>query len=221
MPKSIYDSAWQHPGIAFVAAALFAVAWARRSGGVAGLATLLLVEIVADAFFTGAYSPLGGSPLATPVAILFVILGDLRFFLLVQLALRDGVRFEGLGSPKAWAAALAWALVIPVLSTVPQKLAPSAFVRPNAIFLLYEGMFVVLALVLRLVVLPARLASLSAPVRRWVLGLVAFELVQYALWATADVLILAGVEAGYLLRIVPNALYYGAFVPFAVATAPR
>jgi hypothetical protein len=43
---------------------------------------------------------------------------------------------------------------------------------------------------------------------------VAWAGVYYALWAAADVLILAGVDAGWLLRCVPNQLYYGFTVPF-------
>ena len=48
---------------------------------------------------------------------------------------------------------------------------------------------------------------------RRVLGYVA---VYYALWASADVLILyGGLDVGWLLRVVPNQLYYAFFVPFA------
>jgi hypothetical protein len=39
-------------------------------------------------------------------------------------------------------------------------------------------------------------------------------------WASCDVLILSGVEAGHLLRIVPNVLYYGALLPFILLRAP-
>ena len=46
---------------------------------------------------------------------------------------------------------------------------------------------------------------------RSTLGLVG---AYYGLWAAADVLILCGVDAGWLVRLVPNQLYYGLFVPF-------
>jgi hypothetical protein len=91
----------------------------------------------------------------------------------------------------------------------------------NAIFLVYEAMFFVLALVIYAAVLPKRLAGVDPDLARWVKLLTLFELMQYGLWATADVLILSGVtEPGYLLRVVPNTLYYGAFLPFAWVTAP-
>jgi hypothetical protein len=214
--KAVYDSAWQHPGVAFAAGLAFAFALARKVGGHHGLAILLAAEIVADAFFTGTFSPTAPTALGTPVAIAFVILGDLRFFLLVELAARSTrpPSFEGLGPARAWAVATAWAFAIPVLSAIPQKLFPGAFTQLNAVFLVYEAMFVALALALRFVVLPRRFAQASEPVRQWVLGLATFELVQYVLWSSADVAILAGVQAGYWLRMLPNALYYAAFVPF-------
>ena len=37
--------------------------------------------------------------------------------------------------------------------------------------------------------------------------------IYYALWAVADVLILAGRDVGWALRIVPNQLYYAFWVP--------
>gem|GEM_PF-5782227 len=56
--------------------------------------------------------------------------------------------------------------------------------------------------------------------RRSAGAVLAFVTVQYTLWATADVLILAGHDAGFALRLAPNALYYGLFLPFVYATAP-
>jgi hypothetical protein len=43
--------------------------------------------------------------------------------------------------------------------------------------------------------------------------------VYYALWATADLLIrYGGIDAGWLLRALPNQLYYAFWIPFAYAT---
>ncbi len=220
--KAVYDSGWQHPGVTFLAALLFAIAFARRVGGLTGLAMLLLVEIASDALCTGSLSPTAPTPLGTPVAIAYVILGDLRFFLLVELALREArfPSFEGFGSARGWGAATAWAFVVPVLSTIPQKLFPERFTNLNAVFLVYEAMFVVLALGLRFAMLPRRLAASSDEVRRYVLRLCDFVVVQYVLWALADVVILSGGAWGWWLRMVPNALYYAAFVPFAFFMAP-
>ena len=48
-----------------------------------------------------------------------------------------------------------------------------------------------------------------------------FEIAQYVLWAGADVVILSGHDVGYLLRLLPNAMYYALFVPFAWWSAPE
>jgi hypothetical protein len=42
----------------------------------------------------------------------------------------------------------------------------------------------------------------------------AFAATYYALWAFADALILAGFDAGWALRMLPNQLYYALSVPF-------
>ena len=50
---------------------------------------------------------------------------------------------------------------------------------------------------------------------------VTFVIGYYALWASADAIILAsGADVGFLLRVVPNALYYGGLVPVIAWTAP-
>lgn len=223
--KAIYDSAWQHPGIAFAAGlAVLAFLLRERLSGRAkarpfafAFAAIFLVEIVLDALFTGAFSPVMGTAFEMPIAIAFVILGDYRYFVALERARgpRDAKLFNG-----GWLVALGWAFIIPVLSTIPQKIWPDWFTISNRIFLVYEAMFFVLALILRVAVLPKRLAGADPAHKRWAERLTDFELVQYALWAIADVVILSGVDAGYLLRIVPNAIYYAAFVPFAYLTAP-
>ena len=232
MFKSFYDSALQHPGIAFIATAFFLIVFAtklpalraqRGARFLIGFVVLFGIEILADAFFTGAYSPVANTKWMQPVAITFVILGDYRYFVAVERAIRarsiDGV--DGLGSPATWGIALAFAFIVPVLSVIPPKMFPEAFTNMNAIFLVYEAMFFVLALVLHVAVGPRRLASVDGDLARWVRLLTLFELVQYGLWATADILILSGVsEPGYLLRVVPNTLYYGAFLPFLYFSAP-
>jgi hypothetical protein len=88
----------------------------------------------------------------------------------------------------------------------------------RVLFLVHEAMFGMLALGLWLATRARR--DLAEAQRRWLTKLCAFELMQYALWAVADIAILIGADAGYLLRVVPNIMYYVAFVPFAWLTAP-
>jgi hypothetical protein len=75
----------------------------------------------------------------------------------------------------------------------------------QVLWLIYETLFLALALWLRA---RTRDAALRAV---WL-----YVLAYYGLWASADVLILAGVDAGWGLRVIPNQLYYAFFVPFAV-----
>ena len=223
MFKTFYDSALQHPGIAFIATALFLIVFATRQRFLVGFIALFGLEILADAFFTGAYSPVANTAWMQPVAITFVILGDYRYFVAIEkvLATKKNAPIGGMGPARPWLAAAVLAFIVPVASVIPQKTMPQYFTQMNAIFLVYEAMFFVLALVLFVGVLPRRLKGVDSDLAQWVRRLTLFELVQYGLWATADVLILSGVtEPGYMLRLVPNTLYYGAFLPFLYFSAP-
>src|SRR5262245_46677371 len=117
MFQKIYDSAWHHPGLCWIAGApLLLLVAARllraREGDQRLFAALLVVfqiEIVLDAWLTGVFTPLTGTA-ATAAAIAFVILGDLRFFLLLERWGRE--RQPGLGG--AAARALGLSLLVPV-----------------------------------------------------------------------------------------------------------
>lgn len=221
MFEELYASPWHHPGIAFLAAAAFALWWARGQSFLGAWTTLFLFEIVADAMVTGGFTPVPkGSALEQSLSITFVILGDLRYFVLVEVFIRSRAAPHGLGSPLGWLTGTLLAFVVPVASVVPQKIWPSAFEEARMIFLVYELMMFTLVFTLRLAVLPRRLEGFDGPLRAWLLRVTTFVLVQYGLWATADVIILSGVDAGHLLRLAPNTLYYGAFVPFVFLTAP-
>lgn len=213
MFQAIYESPFHHPYF-FWAAGLpflgFLLLKARGGGakrsGVAWLLVLFQLEILLDSWLTAPTSPLSGG-LAQNAAIAFVVLGDARFFLLLE---RHG---KGHSFGRSAVLALAWSLLVPVASLVAKLFSTNM----RVIFLTYETMFAALALAFATWVIP-RLAEGSA--KRWATRLVRFELVQYVLWASADVVILGGYDVGYLLRLVPNSMYYVAFVPFAWLTAP-
>jgi hypothetical protein len=232
--KAFYDSGWHHPGIALAGVLLALIAFASRQRFLVAWFVLFAFAIAIDAVFTGALRPTAGGDLDSTVGIAFVILGDLRYFLVVEWALRlprgDGAeaaaRRRGLGPALPWIVALVLAFVVPVLSAIPQKMFPGAFPRDavglNRIFLLYESIFFLFALLLRLVILPRRLKGANAGVASWVTRLTDFEIAQYGLWILADVLIITTqVDVAHLLRIVPNVLYYAVFVPVVWWSAPR
>lgn len=214
--ERLYASPFHDPLFFWLAAIVFVMVLASRLPFLAGFLVVFTFEIAADALATGALSPIPkGASWGTPVAVAFVILGDLRYFLLVE-------RFAGKERPFAavLGAAAAWAFVVPVVSFALRSALPSLASPARVTWLTYELLFLGLALVMRFAVLPRRAAGASPEVRRWLAEVTVFEIVQYALWATADVVILAGLPVGFLLRLVPNAMYYALFLPFVLLRAP-
>lgn len=213
-PQAIYDAPWHHPGIAWIAAALAALAFARKQRFLVGWFCVFLVATIADAYFTGALSPVPPRS-AWITGVVFVILGDLRFFLLAERYSRGRL------DRRAAMTAVGLSLIVPIITEVVRRLVPFIGATPRLTYLLYEVLFLVLAIAARFVVYPSRLLGVvPGPVRQWVLSVAAFEIGQYALWIVADLLILAGVEWALVFRIVPNALYYAVFLPFVVLRAP-
>jgi hypothetical protein len=214
--ERIYLSPFHDPLSFWLAALVLVLVVASRLPFLAGFLVVFAFEIAADALFTGPLSILPkGASWATPVVVAFVILGDLRYFLLVERFARAD---RSLG--RIFASATAWAFVVPVTSFALRSAIPSIAAPVRVTFLTYELLFFALALALRVAVLPRRAAGAPPEVRRWLSEVTAFEIVQYALWAAADVAILSGAELGWLLRLAPNAMYYALFLPFVLLRAP-
>ena len=214
--REFYDSSWHHPGLAFLLCAATVVVVLRHvPAGALRTALLLFTATTAlDAWLTGGLTPIPQNGLlAQNISIAFVILGDLRLFVLLE-----RYRCETRWIP-AIMRAVALSFVVPVAQAIAIHRAPGAFTDPRRIYLVYELFFVALASGLLLLRYPSRAAK--SPALAWYsTRLVAFFLVQYALWVVSDVLLLSGVEAAYALRLVPNALYYGLFLAFAAWRAP-
>ncbi len=148
---------------------------------------------------------------ATGTGLLFVLLGDWRVFVLVL----------GLSEPRgqwlsvAFRAALLTALV-PVgafaLSSAAQAWI-GAPLQARWLWLAHETLFVALALLLRGFWVPRATRGDTAR-SRFLRAILAYAAIYYAFWATADVIILAGIDAGFAVRILPNQLYYSFWVPF-------
>lgn len=218
--ERLYQSPWQHPGVAFLGgAALTLCALLPRPGPGARrrwalLFLILQIEILLDAALTGALSPIAsGSTTALAVGTLFVVLGDLRYFYLFERQLARPQQ-----SPwRALQVALPLSLLLPTATGIAVRLFPQQL-SGNRLFLGYEvGFLILVSMHLRL----RRLGhTMTSSRRAYALRLFFFELAQYALWVLADVLIVAGHDLGWALRMVPNLLYYAAFVPVAIFTAP-
>lgn len=218
--QAFYYADWQWPWAVMVVPFAYAVfrAVARPPGASGPLARLLalwvplfLAETLLDPLATGPLAKAVGGGAGTVLGLLFVLLGDFRFTWLVM----QGVRPEASLGRNALAGALV-AAIPPITAGLTYGVA--GFLWPDLSgqvrWLIHEVAFVVLAAWLAWVFVPARVRD---PQRlaflRELLGYVA---AYYALWAAADLLILAGVDAGWAVRTVPNQLYYAFFVPFVV-----
>lgn len=138
---------------------------------------------------------------ATALVFCFVLAGDFRVLLLL---FAEGGAVADLR--RAARRAAAFTLLVPAATGVlysPAWLGVTAW-PSQTMWLIYELCFAALALWLR--------RRAPTPALR-AIALYAFA--YYALWASADVLILSGVDAGWALRVFPNQLYYAFFVPLA------
>jgi hypothetical protein len=218
--RALYGSDLQSPWALLPVPALF-FAWLLVSGRVTRATTrrdrfvtlwaaVFALETVVDPLATG---PVGrwldlGDAGVTGVMLLFVLIGDFRVFALV-FGLAGGARHV----PAALGRAARWTAIVPLTAWSANALL-GLFVPglpDQTLWLIYELAFVALALHLR-----RRFGA--DPVVRAATTYVAS---YYALWAGADVLILAGLDAGWLLRIAPNQLYYAFFVPFVYVAHVR
>jgi hypothetical protein len=226
--QSFYASDLQSLWLLILVPALFllGVAWRplrpgsgadpEHAGFVRGFAIVFAAQTILDPICTGPLVRALGAPAAasTAVMLLFVLLGDLRVFLLIFGLLDPGPLRRTLR------AAALWTLLVPAAS-LPVYAAMRA-VWPGLamqwLWLVYEAAFAALALWLRGRVVPRRAGARPA-LSRYLRGVALYVAAYYALWAAADALILiGGLDLGWLLRVIPNQLYYAFFVPLVYFT---
>jgi len=169
------------------------------------------VETLVDPLATGPLvRALGLGPgAASAVGFLFVWLGDFRVLLLV-FALARARRH-------AWLRAVVASLLVPALDLalyhgLLRALWPE--LPGQTLWLIHEVGFCALALALCIWGVPRLTPPEPLGHRRFLRGALLYAALYYALWAKSDLLILAGVDAGWGLRILPNQLYYACWVPF-------
>lgn len=208
---AFYHSDLQSLWLLLIVPSLFLLYCLSR-GRPAGDARARFLRVYALAFtLETLLDPIATGPLARAVGLsgvaatawifVFVWLGDFRVFLLL---------FAEGGAAPDWRAAARraalWSCLVPAITGALYAPVWLGLVQAPSqlLWLLYELQFAALALWLR--------ARTPAPALRAIL---LYVLAYYALWAAADVLILAGVDRGWGLRVLPNQLYYAFFVPFA------
>lgn len=199
------------PGAAWLALPIVLVFALRRRGFFRVWGLVFGVTIAVDAWLNGPLSPIAeGSGWATASGVVFVILGDLRFFCAAE--------WDGTRGALARAFVLAW--IVPVCSQLLRATVPAIAATPRLTYLAYEVLFLVVLALWYLLVLRRR-----SPARRALAARLArFFAVQYALWAIADIVLLTlpppASDVGLALRLVPDMLYYVAFVPWVLVIAP-
>jgi len=206
-----YRNDWVALYSLWVVPALFLawVCWAGPGRGVQSArgrfvhvwALVYLVETLIDPTATGPLVADAPESVATGVSLLFVLLGDFRVFLLV-LFLRE----PSLGVSRNALRALSFTVAVPVSAWAISNLLEAwlGALSPQVLWVCHEALFVVLALWLRAQLRDDRLVAET----------LVYVAVYYALWAVSDLLILSGVSEGWLLRVLPNQLYYAFFVPY-------
>ncbi len=178
-------------------------------------APLFAIETLVDPVATGpllrwlALDERAGTYFVVP----FVLLGDFRVYLLIfyVLAPERGVR-------SALLRAARWTLLVPIVAvSVTSWLSAERGRMPaQTIWIVYESAFFVVILFFELRVIPNAVGLRRFEVRQYLGAVVRYVALYYALWATADLLIvLRGWDLGWALRVIPNQLYYGLWIPFA------
>lgn len=155
---------------------------------------------------------LAGTVATDLVPLFFVLLGDLRVLLLAIGVARPD---RSLGANLRWA--VGTTLIVPVVSWPTWRLL--AWLWPEldsqVLWMLYELGFLLLCVFLSRAWVPRILAA-SPEQAGYLRALFGYSAAYYALWLTADVLIVVGgLDLGWAIRIVPNQLYYAFWVPFA------
>ncbi len=222
MFESFYNSAWNHPGAAWASAFIMLLVVLRRLPFFWAFVIGALALTSADAMITGGFSRLSvetstvrmlNVDIVPILSFFFVLFGDWRLYLFTE-------RFSGTHGPAVWLRSGAIAIIPSFLVFVIGKVWVDAFAQSRVLYLTYEVIFIVLALLYYATVLRARLSGLGTDTARWLKIVFGFFLVGYAGWAISDIIILSGQEWGHGLRIVPNLMYYAGIIPLVYFTAP-
>ena len=207
MLQLVYDSAWHLPAISFLSITVLFLVMARKLPFIVGFSLVFGWLIAADAWGNGAVSAVPAN-LRGYYGLLFVLIGDWRYFILVE-------RYSlGKLTPLRWLRSAALPFLMPAVS-----LFFMGRVNERVNFFIYETGFLVIAGVILWVVLPRR-RSTDSESRAFIKSLTQFEIAQYALWAVADLLLIFGHPWAMILRITANIFYYALFVPFVWWCSP-
>ncbi|MCG8590449.1 MAG: hypothetical protein MJE66_14260 [Proteobacteria bacterium] len=177
--------------------------------------TLFLLQTLCDLLARGpGVAALGGAGSVADqmVGLIMVLLGDWRVLWLVF-----ALSLPTHAAVRAVVFSLLGAFAVPLLAGIAFRLSGTDEAR--VLYLVHELLFTGLALALATWWVPTRVPA--GPLRGFLRGACGYVAAYYALWATADVIILLGSDLGFWLRVIPNQLYYSCWVPFVWFTAFR
>lgn len=158
--------------------------------------------------------PIGNPDVQIAIEYIFVLIGDLRFILLLafivyaQKKLPDIEAFRAGGA--VWKPALIFMMFDSLLIRAIEFAKPGIFAEPRSKFLAYEIIFFILTFLWIFVVMPQK--DIAETERRFLRRAAIPVFIFYGLWPIADILILKGIDFGYALRTVPNFTYYCGFL---------
>jgi len=160
---------------------------------------------------------------ATLVPFLFVYLGDLRvLFVVLAVAEPESPLVRTLG--RAAAATAIVPIATGILFATLRGLWPEA--HGQWLWMIYEAGFLGLCVYGARVWLPRRgpglgatgLAESDLAGRAFIASLFGYSAAYYAIWLAADgLIVLAGLDLGWAIRMVPNQLYYAFWTSFVYA----
>ncbi len=211
MLEQVYGSAWHLPAVTLLSVSILFIVMARKLPFIVGFTSVIAWMIFLDAWVNGALSPVPATS-RSPFEIAFIILGDWRFFVFFERYSTKGM------TPERWVWSLVPACITPLLS-LGLLLATGGTIEMRFVFLFFECVFFVLLLIYYFIMLPKRQVA-DAANQSFLVSLTRFELLQYALWAGADLLMLSGQSWALVIRLTANLFYYSLFVPFVWWRAP-
>lgn len=207
--EAFYNSPAQHPVLLWLSAAA-AGAWVFRRRGLdpsmrrylIGLTLLSLADAWLSSRHVYGIGALTGAA-ASVLPLFFVLMGDFRYLVLLEVAGADGSLRWSAG---ALARAGGLTLIVPLSSQLVLAVMPSSLDSPRMLYFVYEAGFLVLT---------SCLLAWHPGLRRapWLKRVSFFVLLYYGLWALADLILLTtGSDLGFGLRVLPNVLYYGGLI---------
>ena len=211
MLQQIYDGAAHLPGVTLLSVTLLFLIMGRKLPFMVCFCMFFGWLIALDAWCNGAWSPIPEASRG-PFEVFFVMVGDWRYFLLVERY--SGKRFAAPG----WARSIAFAFIAPVVGLITIKTHPS--LDPRITYLVYEITFILIPLAILMFVLPRRRGT-DPEDASFLKSLTYFELLQYGLWIIADVLLYLGLSWALNIRLLANVFYYALFVPYAWWRTPQ